>query len=605
MLLALVSIISPQVLHAATTYPPLTVTSVAINNSSAVIVFQPVIGAKDYRIYDIANPTNVKYAGLRHIDLTMPPLVWQGTYKLKLQSNGLPVVPLAYAANATGPQVLDFPNPEIEWNNLGDRLPHTLIVEAVDALGPVPQANLYNNSNLALIGGGMLGSNKGPTQDGKTSTNGQGPYTNNPQVIAQSQPFVVQASASVVPIPAKSTATQTFLDTFDQSEAASIVQTANDPNTDSAAYVMNAGTPLAWSILYSKADVKNSMPFILSDHLMDMLFDGGTIPPNDPLHQGHGEMAMTPDQTFDFSNGKLVHITMEADGHMSGRRWLSFVVSPSALKNFDPETVDPVTNPLNDTNQAMFLQFFPGQDALDLFNGSARLRLWGAAGQGIDGGYDSSSLGGNGIAFDDRSRFDFFFTQNHVALFKDGELIQSTDISGGIPFTKGKVYFIHYMYHSDQEENTDERDLLVPQMCYQMNSYWYNDPVLGIGVGDGPNQSSCGVAYPPGFGFRYSDERHWDNMGFEVFPSTDVPTANNWGSLASFVKMPQPQAPHFVTATNNPDTNADGKVNAMDFAKVASSIGWTGTAGTNPADVNGDGQVNLLDIQNVIGAWLL
>src|SRR5689334_11520041 len=88
---------------------PLTITSVAVNNSSAKVVFQPVPGAQDYRMYDITSPTNVKYAGIRHIDLVVSPMRWLGDFKLKMQSNGLPVVPLDYSTTATGPQVLDFP----------------------------------------------------------------------------------------------------------------------------------------------------------------------------------------------------------------------------------------------------------------------------------------------------------------------------------------------------------------------------------------------------------------------------------------------------------------------------------------------------------------
>src|SRR5438477_339503 len=77
---------------------------------------------------------------------------------------------------------------DIEWNSLGDGQAHTLVVEAVDQLGPAPQANLYSGLNNTPVvspmpAGAMLGGDKGATADGKVSTNGQGPYTNNPQVI--------------------------------------------------------------------------------------------------------------------------------------------------------------------------------------------------------------------------------------------------------------------------------------------------------------------------------------------------------------------------------------------------------------------------------------
>src|SRR5437899_2514771 len=83
-----------------------------------------------------------------------------------------------------------------------------LVVEAVDALGHVPQQNLYSGAaNTPLAPGGMLGSNKGQTADGKLSTNGQGPYTNNPKVIAVSQPFVVQPNVNLKAIPSNAAAT--------------------------------------------------------------------------------------------------------------------------------------------------------------------------------------------------------------------------------------------------------------------------------------------------------------------------------------------------------------------------------------------------------------
>src|SRR5262249_27737349 len=73
--------------------------------------------------------------------------------------------------------------------------------------------------------------------------------------------------------------------------------------------------------------------------------------------------------------------------------------------------------------------------------------------------------------------------------------------------------------------------------CYPMNSYWFNDPVRGTAA----SASICNIAYPAGYGFPYSDERHWDNMGFEVFPATEAP-ASNFSSFASIVQPP-PRTP--------------------------------------------------------------
>ena len=66
-----------------------------------------------------------------------------------------------------------------------------------------------------------------------------------------------------------------------------------------------------------------------------------------------------------------------------------------------------------------------------------------------------------------------------------------------------------------------------------MNAYWFNDPANGTTAGE----TVCNTPFPPGFGFRYSDERHWDNMGFEVLAASDVP-AGDYSGLAQYVQPP-------------------------------------------------------------------
>jgi hypothetical protein len=64
---------------------PVVVNGVSINHSSAKIYYNPVPGAKDYRVYDIANPNNVKYAGWTHIspDPSVQALSASGTFSLR------------------------------------------------------------------------------------------------------------------------------------------------------------------------------------------------------------------------------------------------------------------------------------------------------------------------------------------------------------------------------------------------------------------------------------------------------------------------------------------------------------------------------------------
>jgi hypothetical protein len=556
----------------------LTVTWVAASNSSVKIYFNPVPGAKDYRVYDVANPNDVKYAGLAHVS---PSLNCPGPYchnHFLLQADNVtPVFPYQVGSGPTGgPQVLDVPATQVEWNNVGDGRPHTVVVEAVDQLGPVPQRSLYDGvRNTPLVPGGMLGSNKGPTNDQKTSTNGQGPYTNHPQVIAQSRQFVVRANQDLKAIPSRASATQLFFDTFENSENATIRQVSRDDNIyDSFGnvgvmkYTMNAGTARAWEIEYRRADNLDSMPFISGDHFMDMLFDGAS-PTQDssPTHTLYGSMSMTPAQTLDMSGGKMLHMTMEVDAHQSFRRWLAFNLVPASdpLQAWDPEGFA-----INNTDRGIFLELRDGFCTLDIYThrtspsdpsptGTAGgtseygARLWGLPGGvggapimcGWDEMYIQENFSKNGLGLDDKSRLDFFISQRHAALFQDGHLIVQSDIpAGSLPWATEplKAYYSHYLYHSD----ADIIDLHTYQdsgqsMCYALNSYWFNNPVSGTAA----NQSICNTAYPPGYGFPHSDERHWDNMGYEVWPAADVP-GSDFSTLAPLVQLPTKQAPQFV-----------------------------------------------------------
>jgi hypothetical protein len=561
----------------------LVVTGVATNHSSARVFFQPVAGARDYRVYDSAVPTNVKYAGLAHVTASAScPGPSCLNHFVALADGVTPVYPYRVAGGPTGgPQVLDGPATDIEWNALADGQPHTLVVEAVDQLGPVPAGNLYTGlKNVPLVNptaaGAMLGSNKGSTGDGNISTNGQGPFTNRPQVIARSAGFVVQGRQELKAIPSSAAAAQSFYDTFESSEDATITQLSRqDSATDSfgnlgsKTYSMNAGTAREWTIEYRQADNSNSMPFVSSDHFMDMLFDGATPGGSAPTHTIYGSMSMTPRQTVDMSAGKAVHLTMEVDAHQSFRRWLAFELAPASdgLQAWDPPNA---TRGLNHADQALFLEFKDGGCTLDIFTGPTSAtdpspsgsaggsahgaRLWGQAG-GVGGApimcgagelYNPARFSTNGFGLDDRNRFDFFVTQDHAALFEDGRLIVQSDIPAGtFPWANVplKAYYSHYVYHSD----ADLIDLKTfvnngAAMCYGLNAYWFNDPLSGS-LASG---NVCTASYPAGYGFPHSDERHWDNMGFEVWPVSAVPGNRDFSALAASVQPPQAEAPQFV-----------------------------------------------------------
>jgi len=127
----------------------------------------------------------------------------------------------------------------------------------------------------------------------------------------------------------------------------------------------------------------------------------------------------------------------------------------------------------------------------------------------------------------------------------DGQLVRQSDISAGTfpwAYQPVKIYYSHYVYHTD----LDITDLLNGK-CGPMNSFWFNDPVRGTAA----SQSPCNTAYPAGYGFPRSDERHWDNMGFEVLPASAAP-ANDFAPLASLVRPP---TVHAIQLTPSAPTN--------------------------------------------------
>ncbi|HEX4148165.1 MAG TPA: hypothetical protein VHY20_04220, partial [Pirellulales bacterium] len=230
---------------------PLTNITVAANTDSAKVSFQPVAGAKDYRLrrLDAGSPNDYKCAGMWHLDADTATWPWSNK-QFQVDADGNPVYLLTVIENPNGQPAgsdagwsalhhIDIPALEIEFNGLTPGQPATLVLEALDALGPAPYQSLYAdtaagiNQRLAAldsdcdptVGKCALGSNMGCEQAADEAnesvcvTNGQGPATNVPNVIAASPPFTVTATG-VPALPSAPTATGVFFDTFAEAPAA-------------------------------------------------------------------------------------------------------------------------------------------------------------------------------------------------------------------------------------------------------------------------------------------------------------------------------------------------------------------------------------------------
>ncbi len=526
--------------HALAALPPVVVTGVAVDNSSVKISYNPVAGAKDYRVYDVSDPTVVKYAGMTHLDAGI-------AYHFVMQPDGVtPVFPYTSTDNfhGTGPQTLTVPGTEIQWNRLDDGASHTLVVQAVDQLGPVPPHNLADYYNNPLNPpADMLGANAGMTPDGNTSINGQGPSSDTPHVIAQSAPLVVQANKALLALPSRPDAVQTFYDTFDSAEGATLQQVGTAlPASGKITYTLNAGTARAWDIVTQGLDTDHSMPMVEDGHFMDVLFDGQT-PSSIPAgwcglyklcpHDQYSNLSLSPHTTADLSGGKLLHLTMEVDAHMvDTNRWLSWQLAPATdpITNFHSDNYvtdgfqrNANTLPVNSTDKALWVQLMNSNcDALllegrksptnpaPITNQFIGLFTPGPTGYPIC--HRTVHWGDAGAALDDRDRWDLFLTTTHLALFEDGKMLIQADIpDGGLPFTAAKIYFTHYVYATGPFSEP-----LVLKSSAPWETYWLNY-------------------------FPHSDERHWDNMGFEVLPASAVPS--DWSTLSSLIHMPASATP--------------------------------------------------------------
>jgi len=559
-----------------------TITGVQVFHSSARIYFAPVRGAKDYRIYDVNNPNDVKYAGLIHLTAA-PGCAGNTNYDLLNSScqshfvtyaDGSLAFPYRVAGSYPtgalgGPTGYDGPGYLIDYNGLGDGKQHTLVVEAVDALGPAPYMNLYKETDIkhftAMVPHQhdpshmvMLGSNKGPTQDGKTSTNGQGPSTNSPNVIARSQPLIVQRDVAYTPIIAG--ASQVFLDTFEDAEGATLTEQPGDCENytnehgdwGGREWTLNAGTDRAWRIIARQINCTETVPFVMSNHFMEVLSDREST-----IYSAH---AMTPDRSFTL-NGGILHVTQMVDSVQSGGRWMDFNIAPAD---------DPLTHwnhqdaALNKANQWIFMEVFRDDGHFLISNGPAtndpkQVGAWTES-WGVNRGdlYDGRVFSPNGQGFDNKLRWDFFLSATWAALFIDGRLVGQ----GPVPADKAtwlsrplKIYFTDYLYHSESGQKQLMSNLIanpIGDCNIPMLAYWFNDPETGTVAGaqittmlnglrvpaNGFGKNVCKQDTPAGFGFPRTNEWHRDDMGVSVIPS-NLTKADDFSSLGALVQPPK------------------------------------------------------------------
>lgn len=240
----------------------------------------------------------------------------------------------------------------------------------------------------------------------------------------------------------------------------------------------------------------------MAKHFMDILYDFHSIL--------RAKTVLVPKQTVTVQPGKALHITFEADPHLSLNRTLGLLVLPASDKITYPSAGGSYTTQGNIFDwqvaaDAHYVSVFTNgnQDAVAAspgqpFIGMRWLQQWPSGPMG-------GGLNGTDQDLDRRHHYDLYLTATKYLILEEGrtvgyvDMTQSLENGATVDETLKwfynqplKVAFYHYLYHS----YADHIYLLRGEM-FPLPEYWLN------------NRPS-------------SDERHWDNMGFEVI---NVPTS--------------------------------------------------------------------------------
>ncbi len=426
------------------------------NQTSCIVEFAAVPGAKDYRVYEPAH--SAVHGGT--------PMYKYSGGGLRIEINGLN--PLALAQG-------DF------------------VIEAVDALGPYQRADANT-----------------PHHD-IHHINGQGPSTNNPNILMTSATF--RPRTAMQQWPTQPGATSLFRDTFEDTSAeATTFFPMPTPALTGVQAAMNLefyGTwhsrfaSKNWLIDFLGHERGTESIFIHQRHLMEILLDGERRNNNassvlQPLVNGK-------QVEFDLADGKIVHITWEVDAHQKSRRWTELQLKPAEETFLTPGkfTMIPVWRRPTESGRLIRWQAQWEFHQLDIFREyPGDINRFSMEEQIIVGVQDpanerwDSSLNitrtrwdgaplANGTMkdLDLRHKFDMYLSKNEYALYENGILIKRRAWKTPLPFTRMSAGFVHQVYHTEAEMPGAEG-----------GEYYYQY-------------------------INQSDEKHWNNFGIEIVPA--------------------------------------------------------------------------------------
>jgi hypothetical protein len=457
--------------YKASAQSAVTITRVVPNDDSVVIEFLAVPGAVDYRVYDVNHPMHVKYAG---------------------QTMQYPI----FAPEAPFP---DYSRYSIEVNGIDRVNGATLVVEAVDRLGPFQSPFDQTTPPEPCTCGPSSPCGQGldcPCCHSKVILNGQGDPNGVPVVIARSAALTVHCMPRGVNGGLKGS--QVWFEDFQN--PAPLFKTGNNPHLPNSAY-QGSNEYIEWDNGRMTVSAWGSQPdqttvFFDHQHFMDLLSDSKGIT--------NASLVIHPKSHFDITGGRTLHVTWEVDAHFSGRRWCNVVVTRAGDGITNPGKLD--TAPWNSPtvsgdefrwevqNYNHFAQLFLKAVPTEVGN-----RGWIDYTKVARIFWDNSTPLSNGtlLEVDKRHRFDLYLTKKAFQLEERDQFGTLTNKQTRVfpdgttlPFEDCEVSFVHQIYHSAEEHDEMIRAGGGPSLYY---NYMTN-----------------------------TDERHWDNIGIEVLDSSAI-----------------------------------------------------------------------------------
>jgi hypothetical protein len=414
------------------TLPAISNITLTGGDDSALVEFDSVASAKDYRVYELGMPHRMKYAGY-----TPPPYY--------------PTDP-AFGPDPTHTTPARY---SVQWNGIDPAKGATLIIEAVDANGPFmdPVGMLTCPPDCEC----------GQQPDCPCCLhvhNGHGDPANKPVAIARGQITVKPSDLKALAAPVG--AEQVFIETWRDSKP--FVPTGINPKLPGS-HAQQYGEYREFSNTRWKASewltdrtAGKTAVFVADGHLMTVNADNKAVTDS--------TWVLEPSATFDISGGKTLHVEWEVDAHSTSRRFTSMSIVRADAQIVDPAetwrppvatsgrtltwTIEQETNKLWYGDQGLTTPTPISQGWADYWPGNAR-KYW-----------DHRGPMANGTALDIDKRHRFVMEVTNTSPTATRVKIEEFDARGtrlcvldktttALGYDRLRIFFSSQLYHSSLE----------------------------------------------------------------------------------------------------------------------------------------------------------